>query len=111
MKETRVEKYASYRKEIEEKHNKIDTETKTIDISSLNDTQTQSFSLDDVLKKHDEYTIMLDSVKMAERKAAEERKKRNEKKHFIINAVTYSVLGLIAVAIIILIIYLVGGEV
>lgn len=111
MKETRVEKYASYREEIENTFSeKVVLEQKD-ENTSLDETRTLDFSLDEAIRKQDEYTMMLDSAKMAERKSEEYRRKQAEKKHKIINSITYGVIAIIAIALIIVIVYLLGGDV
>ncbi len=111
MKETRVDKYASYREEIKNTHsNKVVLEEKEENIA-LDETRPLDFSLDEAIKKHDEYTIMLDSAKMAEKKSEEDRRKRAERKHKILNSITYGVIAIIVIALIIVIVYLLGGDV
>ena len=109
MKESRVDKFASYREEIKRLDEEtVDVKDEKEKVPSLEDTQTQ-LSFDDMIKKHDEYTIMFDSAQMAEKKALEERKKRNEKVRLIKNIILYSALGVASLIIIFLIVLILGG--
>ena len=108
MKETRVDKYASYRDEIEKLNEEEVVQEELNKMSPLQDTQTELY-FDDMIKKHDEYTIMFDSAQMAEKKALEERKKQKEKIRLIKNIILYSALGLAALIIIFLIVLILGG--
>lgn len=108
MKETRVEKYAEYRREIEalDKTGEISNKDNKKSISKTN---TNSYSVDEILKKHDEYTIMFNASNMNEKNYREEQRKIKERKTLIGNIVLYSVLGLIVIAIVVIIITLLGG--
>lgn len=108
MKETRVDKYASYREEIDKIYEVSKTDKEESKISPLDETQVQ-LSFDDMIKKHDEYTVMFDSLQMAEKKMMEEKKKRDEKIRLVKNIILYVALGLVALFIIFLIVCILGG--
>ena len=106
MKETRVEKYANYRKEIESLDNNNEGNT---NLKTTSTTKTLTYTVDDLLKKHDEYTMMIDSSRLSDKIVEEDERKKRELKRLILDICLYVFLGLLVVGIVITIIALLGG--
>ncbi len=109
MNKTRVDKYQDYRSEIE----KMSFENEESPIKKEEDERIKqnalSHTVQDIMGKYDEYTVMIDNAEVAEKRLLEERRKKQEKKHKMKLIFMYSFLGAIAIALIVCIILLFMG--
>lgn len=100
MKKSRVEKYEDYRKEIEEQFSEDEKSPLENEIQERN-MQRSTGTLEDVMAKYDEYTVMIDNASIAEKKILEEKRKKQEIKNRIISYMFYVILGIIALALVV----------
>lgn len=105
MKRTRVEIYEKYRADInnmsfdkqDESERKEECVTNRI---------THTHSVQEIMDKFDEYTVMIDSAEISENKINEEKRKKQIKMRKIKTIAIYSVLGILIIGLIVLIICL-----
>ncbi len=112
MKKSRVERFADYRKEIltaanEQKQETIDETMEQKDpFESEIKKNALSHTMEEIIQKHDEYTIMMDASQINEKKSFEEKTKKKEMNKKILYLSLYIGLAIIAIVLIILIILL-----
>lgn len=101
MNKTRVDKYQEYRSEIEKmSFENEDSPIKKEEEDERIKQNALSHTVQDIMGKYDEYTVMIDNAEVAEKRLIEERRKKQEKKHKIKLIIMYSFLGLITIALI-----------
>lgn len=106
MKKTRVEKFSEYREEIEKMNFDEMSPSEKEEIERKNKNLSTS-TVQDLMERYDEYTVLIDSTEVAERNLLAERRKKQLRNHKIKLICVYVALGIIAVALVLGIIFLI----
>lgn len=109
MKKTRVEKFAEYRAEIENMSFDEDSPVKKEEDERNQQQNTLSRTVQDLMGKYDEYTVLFDNAEIAEKNLLEERRRKKEKERKIKLISVYIILAIVAVSLCVAIILLVVG--
>ncbi len=100
MKETRVEKFAEYRAEIDKmSSNEMNLNEK--EEQERKDKNLSETSVQDLLDKYDEYTVLIDSTEVAEKALLAERRKKQLRIRKIKLGILYGLLVVIALSLIV----------
>ncbi len=99
MEKSRVEKYAEHRKQIEKDLSVEENSPLENEIHERNK-QRGTGTLDDVMAKADEYTVLIDNAEVAERKLIEDKRKKQQRKNKIITISIFILLGIIVIVLI-----------